>query len=77
MSVQPDSQPPFVNITTQVQGGASSVEIESRAKGAPQITVKVYWAGSEEATQAQVDAVSRIAQAEYSRLMRRYAADVA
>lgn len=68
---------PLVNVATQIQTGTSSVEIQSRAKGAPQITVHVYWAGSHEATQAAVESVSRIAQAEYDKLMRRYAADAA
>lgn len=75
--IDQNNQPPYVNITTQVQGGASSVEIQSRAKGTPQITVHVYWGGSVEATEATVSAVSRIAQAEYNRLMGRYASDAA
>lgn len=67
--------PPPVQI--QIPTSTSSVEIQSRAKGAPQITVHVYWSGSEHATRSSLQAVSQIAQDEYDALMAKYAAEVA
>jgi hypothetical protein len=60
-------------IINEAAPSPSSVQIESRTKGAPQVTIKVYWAGSIEETRYQVEQAALIAAEQYDLLMARYA----